>query len=108
MSEFVLVRNKPTDTGDFYSVKISAEAQYGQAWALYSEKGLNYFGGLTIFDAPIQLANLTTAQRDTFQPHDGMLIWNVTADGLQFYGQGAWRNLLGNGTSYSFSNGISE
>lgn len=43
---------------------------------------------------PLQLASLTTTQRDAFTPGNGMIIYNTTTAKFQGYEAGAWVNLI--------------
>jgi len=92
MSDFILIRNKVTDTSTYYAIKVKAQADYGTAYALYSEKGFNHFQDLTTFGNALRLGPVTTAVRDMIIPQDGMLIWNIDEAAMEYYGGGAWRN----------------
>ena len=92
MSDFHIIRNQVTDTGAFYAIKAKAQADYGTAYAIYSEQGLNFFQDLTIFGNAIRLGHLTTVQRDFIIPQDGMFIWNTDEEAVEYYAAGMWRN----------------
>ena len=56
-----------------------------------------YTGAITAANvtlaSALYLANISTAQRNTLTPTNGMLIYNHTFNKFQGYGNGAWGNI---------------